>query len=687
MTRKAEHNVIYRVAFATVVIVLLAGAARYGYGDILPAVFQVIPQPRNVELMAGPGLDAHARLTVRLDGDVSRPVMGPVMSQFPETGHAADGTVTLRIDTGPDVPESSEGYVLTVSDGSAVISARSEPGIFYGCQTLEQLIEDARDTGTPVPACRITDFPALSYRAVHFDVKHHLDSMDYYYDSVDRLARYKLNAIIFEFEDKLRYRRRPLVGAPQAISIDEMAALTKYARARYIEISPLVQGLGHASFILKHEAYAHLREDPDDPWTFCPKDEGTYQLLFDLYRDAIEATPGARYLHIGGDEVGKVGLCHRCKAAAEKDGVFGLNLYWLNRVCDFVKAQGRVPIFWDDMPLKYAGLWQSVRRDTMPRAQSDEAWQKGQPVLDAMVDRFPKGCVYMRWTYNLGRQPGNVRALDWYRSRGLDAMIATAAQNTTALLPQDDRVDIIRSFVGLAAERGIDGMLCTAWDDSSPHIETYWRGWIASGEYSWSPAGRSLDAYERAYLQRAFGPECIGATELYADLYREVAFWKNRVNPGVPDPASPGTWRKKNRVRVENAREKVARHRRLTDELADMHAKARRNRYHIEILAAVNDLQVTPASLLLALDESDVADPGARKEGKKHVRAALDEFDRAWRRLQNVYAKTRFIAYPDSYVPDRGRHFASKREDLTWMILVEEEHHQQVRAWLAATSD
>jgi N-acetyl-beta-hexosaminidase len=190
---------------------------------------------------------------------------------------------------------------MTINKDKVEVISSGEAGLFYGCQTLEQLLEDARDFNKPVPSCKITDYPVLSYRAVHFDLKHHLDHMNYYYESIDRLARYKINAVVVEFEDKLRYRRQPLVGAPQSISIDEMAALTRYARERHIEITPLVQGLGHATFILKHEEYAVLRELPWNKWAFCPLNEGTYQILFDMYRDAIDATPGSKYLHIGGD--------------------------------------------------------------------------------------------------------------------------------------------------------------------------------------------------------------------------------------------------------------------------------------------------------------------------------------------------------------------------------------------------
>ena len=79
-----------------------------------------------------------------------------------------------------------------------------------------------------------------------------------------------MNAIIWELEDKLRFTRRPEVAAPNAISKQEMQALCRYAKERNVEICPLVQGLGHAGFILKH--HWELRENPDSDWEFCPSD-------------------------------------------------------------------------------------------------------------------------------------------------------------------------------------------------------------------------------------------------------------------------------------------------------------------------------------------------------------------------------------------------------------------------------
>src|SRR5665647_1666359 len=86
-------------------------------------------------------------------------------------------------------------------------------------------MEDARDQHINIPTCTITDYPNIAYRAVHVDLKHHLDATYYYYDMIDRLARIKINAIIIEFEDKLRYRKAASIGASDAISIEEFAAI------------------------------------------------------------------------------------------------------------------------------------------------------------------------------------------------------------------------------------------------------------------------------------------------------------------------------------------------------------------------------------------------------------------------------------------------------------------------------
>jgi hypothetical protein len=615
---------------------------------------------------------------------------------------------------------SVEGYILTVRANGVQIKAKDDAGIFYGCQTLEQLLEDAEQFKKPVPACIITDYPVLVYRAVHFDVKHHLDHMNYYYESIDRLARYKINAVVFEFEDKLRYQRQPLVGAPQSISIDEMAALTRYARDRHIEVTPLVQGLGHATFILKHEAYGYLRELSWNKWAFCPLNEGTYQVLFDLYRDAIEATPGSKYLHIGGDEIGNIGLCPRCKPMADKEGMLSLSLYWLKRVCEFAAENGRIPIFWDDMPLKRAGLYETTYDDEISETEAKLRWEKGIPEMDKQLEDFPKNCVYMRWNYSMAMQPGNIMALDWYHSRGLNTMIAAATNTEGGMLFQQDERDkgnasegiiSIKSFTALAAEKSVTGMLCTAWDDKSPHMENYWRGFIAAAEYSWSPQSLSLEKFDEAWLQREFGLSMPDYFSFYHKLREGSAFWYEALYKkgnmldesnvlqslprlehwlpplagqekvhfdysskliGLPDPDYPVKWSEIYIDRLEKAKKLVAEYPNNSKRLDELCNASLRNRYFWELARALYDFQLTTPKLLIALERSDNADEKVHITGIGEVRRAISEFNEKWTNLKQVYAKTRFIEYPANYVPDRYFHLASQREDLSWMIQAQE---------------
>src|SRR6478672_9073632 len=249
--------------------------------------FKLLPKPQQVELLQGQGIASTALRSLLLKGTTNRPPLSGSLSNLPLVTTPAAGTRVLSISTDNDLPASDEGYILEAKANQVTILARAQAGLFYGCQTLTQLLEDAADQKLQVPACKITDYPDVAYRAVHLDLKHHMDAGNYYYNMIDRLAAIKINAIIVEFEDKLRYRKAAVVGSGNALSVDEFAALSRYAHDRNIEISPLVQGLGHAEFILKHEEYAKLRDTITSDWSFDPMNDETYALQFSLYEDAI----------------------------------------------------------------------------------------------------------------------------------------------------------------------------------------------------------------------------------------------------------------------------------------------------------------------------------------------------------------------------------------------------------------
>ncbi len=662
----------------------------------LDPTFQILPQPQSIETHSGKGLDYTDLTHVLSEGNTPIPVLGAMLDRLPRYAMSKGKAVHLQL-TERDVPESPEGYVLTLNSKGVTISARGEAGIFYGCQTLEQLMEDSRDFGKAIPAMTITDYPEVAYRAVHFDTKHHLDRMEYYYREIDKLARYKVNAVIWELEDKLRYSRRPEVSAANAISKQEMQALCRYAQERNVEISPLVQGLGHAGFILKH--HWELRENPASDWEFCPADPRTYELQFDLYLDAIEAMPYGKYLHVGGDEITAIGIDERCKATGKTP--FELQMMWLKRVCDFATAHGRTPIFWDDMPLKYAGVWDMVFGN-----ESDEeiAAKWNSENLDAAIDYFPKECIYMRWHYGEPINPGQKRLLQWYQDRGLKVMGATAASyGDSPFLPREESLaTYIQEFSALIAENDLSGILATAWDDGSPHAETVWRGYIAQGEYGWNPDGRTVAQFKEAHAQREFGLRPADHHMTFLDELEQEAYFfdgalviEGRRNPAwgttsfkllpLPDSGNPGKWSETYRTKIEQAQMESKRYESICQGLDKAYRHALRNRYTLDIYAQTNHLLNYPTRLILALHAYDTArEETERQAAVKLIVEVCDYFNTMRSALENTYSQTRFMQQPDGYIADLNHHnhLAAKTTNSDWWYYYEIPMIRSVREWL-----
>ena len=326
-----------------------------------------------------------------------------------------------------------------------------------------------------------------------------------------------------------RYRKAPLIGAAHAISIEEFEAISRYAKERHIEISPLVQGLGHASFILKHEKYKNLRDNPASDWSFDAVNPETYALQFSLYEDAIAATPYGKYLHVGGDEVGDLGMSE----LAKKSGLnaIQLQMQWLQKVCEFAKAHNRIPIFWDDMVFKLSGLYQTTWDPSVPVDEVNRIWKDSAHRLDENFNLFPAECVYMRWNYDSPGLLGNNKAIDWYRAHNLKVMAATAAQTMWPMLPREkSNFQPIKDFCKITSEKKLSGILCTAWDDCSPHFETYWRGFHDFAFFSWNYKDTKVEDVHAIFRHRFYAPALSDTSFEFQDLLEQaLVFWETAL--------------------------------------------------------------------------------------------------------------------------------------------------------------
>ena len=662
--------------------------------------FEILPAPQKMDIQGVSDISPSKLKNYFAEPTLNLPPVGPLLNSLELTNSPDAGDIVVSIDK--DLNLGPEGYSLVITSDEIKITGKDRAGVLYGFMTLQQLVEDANDQQTTLPKCTIEDAPQLAYRAIQVDVKHHRETNEYYHSLLDQLTRYKVNAVIFEIEDKLKYPSRPQIGSEDGFTMEEMRELSTYAKERNIEISPLVQGLGHASFILKHDAYKSLRDDPNSDWAFNPLDEETYEVQFDLYRDAIEATPYGIYLHVGGDEVHTTG---RGSGRSALD----LQLYWLNRVSEFAAENNRIPIFWDDMPLKHAGLYGPMYNTNLTTEQVDSIWDQNGHKLGEFLDQFPKNCVYMRWNYHTPQTYGNARAMEWFTQNGLQVMGATAAQTRWVLMPQNEsNIVNIRDFALSSIDNNISGLLCTLWDDDSPHFELYWRGIISFAAYTWSGNQRTIPEFKKAYRQRAFGLDDL-RTGFIDSLEMPVAFWNRALHKSgdrrglvseddplenmiidLPEFDKPGQWSEVYAEKLIDAKRMSELNDYVEESIAYSKKNGTRGHYTLDIYTQVNKLTRFSSEVLLGLQAYDMEKNPVKKSAlAQQLKGVAGEFEQLRAELEATYGQTRILNKPDTYTLDQDhhRHLANQTLNFDWQFMSEIMFIQKLDSQLALMAD
>ncbi|HRE53001.1 MAG TPA: beta-N-acetylhexosaminidase, partial [Flavitalea sp.] len=116
----------------------------------------------------------------------------------------------------------AQGYLLTIAPQEIRISGNSPAGLFYGVQSLLQLLRSDDKGRMIAPECEIRDWPSVELRVAHWDTKHHQDRLETLKRYLDQSAFFKINAIAFEIYDKYEFPRHPVIGAPGAFTKAEM---------------------------------------------------------------------------------------------------------------------------------------------------------------------------------------------------------------------------------------------------------------------------------------------------------------------------------------------------------------------------------------------------------------------------------------------------------------------------------
>lgn len=310
----------------------------------------------------------------------------------------------------------------------------------------------------------------------------------------------------------------------------------------------------------------------------------------------------------------------------------------------------------------------------------------------------------MRWNYGDATKPAHKRLLKWYKEKGLPVMAATAASaGDSPFMPREyTKANYIKGFSQLVVENDLQGILATAWDDGSPHLETVFRGYIAQGEFGWNPDGRTVEEFAEAHGQREFGLEAgKGKTDFIQELEKAFFFFdgalveSGRRNPAwgtthfklieLPDKTHPGQWTQKYQKRIEQAEKEQLRFEQIRRELTEARQEALRNRYTLDIYEQNNHLQNYPVRLLLALRDLDkAAGEENRLKALDHLETVCNDFYAMRRELEAVYSRTRFMEQPDGYIPDMNHHnhLSAKSNNSDWLYLYEKPMVEKILSYI-----
>jgi hexosaminidase len=253
--------------------------------------------------------------------------------------------------------EHSEGYQLIISDSGAEILGNDPAGVFYGQQTLGQLIAQY---GDEIPCLYIEDWPDFPARGVMLDVsRDKVPTMATLKSLIDKLAGWKINQIQLYIEHTFAYRDHPEVWQDASpFTASEIRELDAYCRARFIDLVPNQNSFGHMERWLKHPRYSPLAEAPggaptpwgffwEGPFSLCPTDPGSIALLKELYAELLPNFSSTLF-NVGCDETFDIGK-GRSAQQCEQKGTTRVYLDFVRSVHGLVREHGRTMMFWGDI--------------------------------------------------------------------------------------------------------------------------------------------------------------------------------------------------------------------------------------------------------------------------------------------------------------------------------------------------
>lgn len=303
--------------------------------------------------------------------------------------------LTLWINTKWDSIISKEGYQLQVTSSGIKLEANTDAGLFYGLQTLLQLIPaESNRQQFLIPCSAITDYPRFGWRGLMLDVSRHFFSKEEVKQYIDEMVQYKFNVFHWHLSDDEGWRieikslpqltkvgawRVPRTGLfgnfalPQPgeaatyggyYTQEDIKEIVQYAKDRFVTIVPEIDVPAHSLAMIASYPNLSCTQQiyPVDPGTdfyekednaLCVGNDSVFTMLDKVFTEIAALFPGS-YIHVGGDEAfkGFWKTCPKCQKRMQQEqlqNVDELQSYFVKRVEKIIESKGKKMIGWDEI--------------------------------------------------------------------------------------------------------------------------------------------------------------------------------------------------------------------------------------------------------------------------------------------------------------------------------------------------
>jgi len=363
-----------------------------------------------------------------------------------------------------------EGYVIVADgQGGLAVIAETAAGIFYGAQTVKQLIRGSGKEQVLLVAT-LRDWPAMAHRGLSDDwSRGPLPNMDFLRREIRTLAAYKMNVFSPYFEHTFAYESTPLAAFPGgSMTPAEARDLVEYAAQYHITVIPEQESFGHLHNVLKFEQYSSVGETPHGS-VLAPGDPGTLPQIAAWFGELAKVFPGP-YAHIGADETFDLGL-GRSHDAVKERGLGAVYLDFLTQIHTVLVPNHKQLLFWGDIAVNSPDL----------------------------VGTLPKDMIAVPWEYDA--KPDFTSIIEPFTKAGLETWVAPGVNNCNRIYPNNNEaLGNIRAFVRDGQKLGSTGMLNTVWNDDGEGIfDENWFGVLFGAAASWQPGESSEDAFASSF--------------------------------------------------------------------------------------------------------------------------------------------------------------------------------------------